>query len=103
MTHWDTACRMECRRNRHRQRTRMGRDSCTRLCFRLDRGPSTSAPASRKWHSKAFQSPLLDSTRGLPSTTTPSRARVSATFSRRGSDRKPMPCGAVRAGTEVME
>lgn len=26
----------------------MGRDSCTRLCFRLERGPSTRALASRK-------------------------------------------------------
>ena len=159
-------------------RTLMGRDSCTRLCFRLDRGPSTRALASRKctcrhagplanawrlcvarhmWtchssrsqpssclthiervgaehpcrppvtclsganglqlasehrtmHSlmyhliersvgarrtrtrREFHRPDLDSTRGLPRMMMPSRARVSATFSRRGSDRKPMPC-----------
>ena len=45
--------------------------SCTRLCLRLVRGPSTRHPASLKWVRRAFHRGCLLRTLGLPKTTTP--------------------------------
>jgi hypothetical protein len=60
-------------------------------CVRLLSAPSTRFSFSRKCRIMADHSRFFDSTRALPITMSPRRARVMATFRRRGSARKPMP------------
>lgn len=83
-----------CRNGMNRLTYRLGRSNFIIEICRFDSGPSTRVPHCLKWCSRLFHSTERERTRGFPRTTRPYFARVRATFRRRGSLRKPIPCTA---------